>query len=436
MKLCFNAVYMLQRLVASKVVFASSERLFRIGFNAVLGFLIAAKIGPEAYGELTLTLSLSALLCTFNSFGTQHIISASTTKDKLSESFDLLYLSFVFRAFISSLIVIAYILLSKFLHYTFDFVTLFSVLVFLIANTLLASEYMLYAIDEMNVAIRSRYIALFFGSTAKLMLLLGSYSFSFYLAAYAMENLILSLLSFVSLGLIGINIPPLSLRLILQKLPAFIGRSLPLFIQEFCVIAYMKLPVYTLPFFVGFSELGIFSLALSFVTALNFLGQAVLNSQIPTMQKIISGINFKINSLQFIYKRLLHAFSFALAVLFALCLGLSFGSFPFLDAYSGVSLLIAPLALSLIFVYFNCADRFIYISTHRQFLLAKRSLFSLIFALVVVPLSCKFFGSLGASISLVLVYLFSTTIANYIFYRDLSRLHLQAFSFFRRTSIR
>ena len=77
-----------QNLAGNKIVFASSERLLRISLNAVLGFLIAAKIGPEAYGELTLSLSIVALLCTLNSFGTQHIITASSKRDNLIEKFE------------------------------------------------------------------------------------------------------------------------------------------------------------------------------------------------------------------------------------------------------------------------------------------------------------------------------------------------------------
>lgn len=419
-------MFFLEKVTSSNVVFASSERFSRVFVNAILGFLIAAKIGPGFYGELTFYLSISALLCVLNSFGTQHLISSLTSKANINYSFSVLISSFMCRFFISTFIVLIFLFIGPFLPFTIQPLVIISIILFLFSNIFLSSENLLYVFDEMGEVVKARYIVLLFGLAMKIYLLLYINESSLFLISYALESLLLSLLLLGKVYLLGSNFSGFDYVQTLKNTPSFFTLSYPLFLQEFFVIAYMKMPIYVLPYYSGFSELGIFSLANSIVTSFNFLGQSIVNSKVSFI-KTVSPISSSSSSiLRPLYKKLFLASLFSVGILSVLSFAIKLDIVYFLQSYNGIFPLIIILSLGLPFVYFNCADRLIYIVSGRESALVKKMFISFVFALFIIPTFCALGGPTGAALSVILVYCFATSVTNFYFYPQLAYLHLKS----------
>lgn len=379
------------------------QSVFTLGLLFVVNAVVARYLGAEAFGLLSYTLAIAAILAVFGQFGLDNLVVRELV-GRDSDERQILGTGFVLRAIACAFASIAMI---AFGHFTSSSVAeqqlFFLAALFFLAMPLLISDLWLQAHEKARSSSISQAIGQIVSAIAKLMFVLSAANLAMFGLGNAIQALVASGLAYYFCRLNG-SPPitkwqfsfPLAKKLVPEGCTYFLGALLG--------IIYLKIDIVMLRWMVGAQEVGLYSVAAQFSEAFYFVPGAILAATFPALVRLKenSGPIYQARFRQIMDVMLWSSLA-AMALVAAVgpvAISLLFGS-----SYEGASLILILHVFAMPFIFMGTAFvRWLLVERYTMIILLTQGIGAIVNVLLNLVLIPAMQGR-GAALATVLSYM-------------------------------
>jgi O-antigen/teichoic acid export membrane protein len=391
------------------------DKVIRAIYTLFVGVLIARYFGPEKFGLISITVSLATILASFANFGADGIVvkELSIRPSLDFKIFGTIFLSRIFACVSLYLILVIYYIF--FANYSNEEV----LISLLISSTLLfnfSDAFDLWFQYKLinHKTILTKIIILVLIMIVRYLMLINNTSLLIFSISYFIE----SLFSLVSMYILYfLNNQKSKFEFVFKIIKIILHQSWPNLVSGLMVVIYMRIDQVMINILLSKKELGIFSAAIPFSTAIYFLPMTFSVVLSPVLSKIRKESKVKYNNI------LKSVYSLIWIILIPYCI-IFFLLSPYLVnmfygvKFVGTELVLRVLVFTSIPVSLGVIQGIWMINEKLNIINLYKSIIGAISNIFLNYLLIPKFGIMGAAYSTLASYFLSAMFSNFFFCRE------------------